>query len=82
MISQLGLADADVDWVWFNGDFSEAVRYMENWPLTVVQAPPQNEAEFLQDIVARFKATEKGIASIWNPRVIQRHNYQSAVSGA
>ena len=38
-----------------------AFAYMENWPITVVQAPANSEAEFNQDIVARFKASERGI---------------------
>ena len=33
---------------------------MENWPITVVQAPVNSEAEFIQDIVVRFKASERG----------------------
>jgi hypothetical protein len=81
LIAQLGVSEANADWIWFNGDFSDAVRYIENWPLTVVQAPPQSEADFSQGIPVRFKATERGQASIWNPRVVQRHNYQSEASG-
>jgi hypothetical protein len=83
LISQLGLTASDerADDVWFNGDFSEAIRYSENWPLTVVQAPPQSEAEFSQDIPVRFKVFERGNAAIWNPRVVQRHNYRQESSG-
>jgi len=53
---------------WFLGDPNGAFRYMENWPITIVQAPQNSEAEFNQDIVARFKASERGVPVAWNPR--------------
>jgi len=31
-------------------------------------APTNSEAEFNQDIVARFKASERGAAAVLNPR--------------
>jgi len=43
---------------------------MENWPITVTQAPQNSEAEFNQDIVAQFKASERGAAAVINPRYI------------
>ena len=46
---------------------------MENWPITVVQAPINSEAEFTQDIVVRFKASERGTAAILEPRKFQRN---------
>ena len=46
---------------------------MENWPITVVQAPTNSEAEFTQDIVVRFKASERGTAAIMEPRQFQRN---------
>lgn len=53
---------------WFLGDFKRAVWYMQNWPITVVQAPDNSEAEFSNDIVLRFKASEKGTPAISEPR--------------
>ena len=55
---------------WFIGDFSKAFAYMENWPLTVTQAPIGGEADFNQDIVIRFKASERGAAAVINPRYL------------
>ena len=55
---------------WFIGDFSKAFAYMENWPITVTQSPPGSEAEFSQDIVLRFKASERGAAAVLNPRYV------------
>lgn len=55
---------------WFMGDFRKAFAYMENWPITVTQSPPGSEAEFSQDIVLRFKASERGAAAVLNPRYV------------
>ncbi len=45
---------------WYLGNFRKAFAYMENWGLTVTQAPQNSEAEFTQDIMIRFKASERG----------------------
>jgi hypothetical protein len=63
-----GVAAADAKKWWFIGDFKKAFAYMENWPITVTQSPPNSEAEFNQDIVVRFKASERGAAAVINPR--------------
>jgi hypothetical protein len=55
---------------WFIGDFRKAFAYMENWPITVTQSPAGGEAEFSQDIVVRFKASERGAAAVINPRYV------------
>jgi len=55
---------------WFVGDFKKAFAYMENWPITVTQSPPNSEAAFNQDIVVRFKASERGAAAVINPRYV------------
>lgn len=55
---------------WFVGDFSKAFAYMENWPITVTQSPPQSEADFNSDVVVRFKASERGAAAVINPRYV------------
>jgi hypothetical protein len=55
---------------WFIGDFRKAFAYMENWPITVTQSPVGSEAEFNQDIVVRFKASERGAAAVINPRYV------------
>lgn len=57
---------------WFLGDFRRAFAYMENWPITVAQAPKNSEAEFAQDIVLRFKASECGVAAVIEPRAVMR----------
>ena len=53
---------------WFIGDPKRAFAYMENWPITVVAAADNSEAEFTQDIVARYKVSERGAAAVIEPR--------------
>ena len=57
---------------WFIGDIARGVNYMENFPLTVVQAPTNSEAEFQRDIVMQWKASERGAAAVVEPRVLVR----------
>jgi hypothetical protein len=65
-----GVSAADAKKWWFVGDFRKAFAYMENWPITVTQAPLGSEAEFTSDIVLRFKASERGAAAVLNPRYV------------
>jgi hypothetical protein len=65
-----GVAAADAKKWWFLGDFRKAFAYMENWPITVTQAPLGSEADFVSDIVLRFKASERGAAAVMNPRYV------------
>ena len=65
-----GVAAADAKKWWFIGDFRKAFAYMENWPITVTQAPLGSEAEFSNDVVLRFKASERGAAAVLNPRYV------------
>ncbi len=64
-------ADQARSW-WFLGDFGKAFAYMENWPITVTQSPPGSEAEFTQDILVRFKASERGAPAVLDPRYVVR----------
>lgn len=68
-----GVAAVDAKKWWFIGDFKKAFAYMENWPITVSQAPANSEADFSQDIVARFKASERGAAAVINPRFVVKN---------
>ena len=63
----------DIDKYWFIGDFKRAFAWMQNWPLTVVQAPTNNPDEFERDIIAKWKASERGIAAVMDPRFVQRN---------
>ncbi|MEN6405516.1 MAG: hypothetical protein ABFC77_03495 [Thermoguttaceae bacterium] len=66
---------------WFIGDFRKAFAYMENWPITVTQSPANSEADFNQDIVVRFKASERGAAAVINPRYVVRSTGSGDGSG-
>lgn len=57
---------------WFIGDLSRAFAYMENWPLTVIQAPSNSEVEFTHDIVMRWKASERGACATLEPRYMHK----------
>ena len=65
-----GVEAAEAKRWWFIGDFRKAFAYMENWPITVAQSPPGSEADFTQDILVRFKASERGAAAVINPRYV------------
>jgi hypothetical protein len=65
-----GVSASDAKKYWFIGDFRKAFAYMENWPITVTQSPPGSEADFNNDIVVRFKASERGAAAVMNPRYV------------
>ncbi len=77
LVAELGLSATQAQEVWFYGDIAKAFRYMTNWPVTVVQAPTNSEAEFSQDIVMRWKASKRGRAAILEPRAWQRCNFKS-----
>lgn len=55
---------------WYHGDFTKAFAYMENWPITVVQAPQNHPDEFDRDIITQFKASERGAETVINPRYV------------
>ena len=65
-----GVTANDAKKWWFLGDFRKAFAYMENWPITVTQAPLGSEADFTNDIILRFKASERGAAAVINPRYV------------
>lgn len=69
-----GVASSDAKKWWFIGDFRRAFAYMENWPITVTQAPVGSEADFNNDIVLRFKASERGAAAVLNPRYVIKNS--------
>lgn len=55
---------------WFLGTPGKYAKYMENWPLAVVQASPNSEDEFNRDIVTKYKASERGAFAVVEPRVM------------
>ena len=66
--SQLSFSAANSKGVWIIGDFKRAFWYMQNWGLTVVQAPQNNPDEFKKDVIAAWRGSERGVAAVGNPR--------------
>jgi len=60
------------DTSWFYGDPAQAFAYMENFPLSVEQAPPNSQDEFNQDIVMQWKASERGTYVTREPRFMAK----------
>lgn len=68
--SELSFSSAEARGTMIAGEFKKAFAYMENWPITVIQAPPNSPAEFERDIVQRWRCSERGVAAVWNPRYV------------
>lgn len=68
-----GVVEANAKAWWFHGDFRRAFGYMENWPITVSQAPPNHHDEFERDIVIKVKASERGAAVVLDPRYVVKN---------
>lgn len=52
------------------GDLPKAFGYREVYPITIIQAPPQNPAEFYQDIALQVKCTEYGVPFVDQPQSV------------
>jgi hypothetical protein len=70
LTSRLLASRAGTDTDWWLGDPSKYARYMENWPITVTQAPAGNADDFNRDIVAKYKCSERGQYAVVEPRVM------------
>lgn len=68
LIVNSGVSAANAKHWWFLTEAKRGFWYMENWPLTVIPAPANNDAEFERDIVARWKASERGVPYSADPR--------------
>jgi hypothetical protein len=64
------LTAAQTNAYWWIGQFMRSFWYMENWPFTVVQAPPNNPREFDQDLVVGWKVSERGVPAVQDPRYV------------
>jgi len=60
----------DPEKIWFIGNFRKAFAYMENWGITVTKSMPGSELDFTQDVVVRFKASERGTPAVLDPRYV------------
>ncbi|HUS95355.1 MAG TPA: hypothetical protein VMX97_01300 [Hyphomicrobiaceae bacterium] len=71
-VSGLDTDGAKVDSFWFIGKPKACFVWKEIWPLTVEEAPQNNEAQFSQDIWMRFKCSYKGVPGVREPRLMIR----------
>lgn len=53
---------------WFVGEPKKAFAYMENWPLRLQTQDDTSHESFNRDVVARYKASEKGTPAVMEPR--------------
>jgi hypothetical protein len=67
---------------WFYGNFAKAFAYMENWPITVTRQTDSSESAFNQDIIAAFKASERGVAAVMEPRYMTRNRADATSSSS
>jgi hypothetical protein len=67
---------------WFYGNFAKAFAYMENWPITVTRQTDNSESAFNQDIIAAFKASERGVAAVLEPRYMTRNRADATSSSS
>lgn len=54
---------------WYLGDINKSIKYMENFPLQVEQAPVGSSDMWERDIAMCWKAGERGAAVVVEPRV-------------
>ena len=70
----LNLNQGNSDGLWFMMEAGKSFKYMQNYPLTVQQAAP-NQYEMLdRGIVASYFANERGIPSVWSPWHVVKNN--------
>ncbi len=68
--SQLLRSISGSDTHWWLGDLSAAFEYVENWPLQVLNLSTGSHDEFHRDIVAQFRADERGTFNTKQPRKV------------
>lgn len=62
-----GVSAANAREYWYMGNFKAAFVYRTIFPFEVRSAPANNPAEFGRDVIAQFRAGERGVAYIREP---------------
>lgn len=74
-IGQLNLSQANADKYWWMWERGRPFRYMQNWPLSVFQAPANSYEMLDRGIVATWFCNERGMPSVWSPwHIVQNTN--------
>jgi hypothetical protein len=69
----LNLSQAYTDDYWWMFESGKTFKYMQNYPLTVMQAAPNQYEMIDKGIIASYFANERGIPSVWSPWHIVRN---------
>ena len=69
----LNISQAYTDEYWWMFQSGKSFRYMQNYPLTVMQAAPNQYEMIDKGIIASYFANERGIPSVWSPWHIVRN---------
>lgn len=69
----LALSQSDADEYWWMFEAGKSFKYMQNYPLSVSQAAPNQYDMLDRGIVASYFANERGIPSVWSPWHIIRN---------
>ncbi len=59
---------------WWYGDFKRAFAYCTMWPLALRAAGAQHDDDFDRDVVAQFRADERGVAYVRAPWHVAEFN--------
>ncbi len=73
IVSQLSQTRADAAKYWFMGDFENAFSYEEVFALDVTQAPVNSVDAYERDIISSYKASERGVPAVLDPRRVVRN---------
>lgn len=73
--SGLALSQSNANQYWWHFEKGKPCRYMQNWPLTIAQAPSTNYEMLDRGLTATYFANERGTPSFWSPwHIVRNHN--------
>jgi hypothetical protein len=72
LINLGGVSAANAREYWYMGEFKRAFMYRTIFPLNVRSAPANNPAEFERDVIAQFRADERGTPYIRAPWLVAK----------
>ena len=71
----LALSQANTNKYWWMMEAGKSFKYMQNFPLAVTQAPPNQYQMIDTGTVATYFASERGIPAVMSPwHVVQNTN--------
>lgn len=66
----LGLSPTNADIYWWAGDFKKAFAWMENWPLRVTQASPNDYVMQDRGLIVSYFSNWRGVFAVKEPRYV------------